>query len=152
MSETIKAVAAMTALEIRERVRAIAATLGPKAHVSADVTASRHGWSEAVTVAAYPDDIGASSTAKHFNADTFEAALAAAEAWAATYAPIRREAAIRKLALDLIDLTDQHGNCTVAMLRGRGHGQDDIDTYRDAACARAGEMSGNAPFAIMEDV
>jgi hypothetical protein len=144
MSETIDMSAALTAAEIKVRCEAIAALIGGSA---ANCTVLINGASSGPT--ALVTHSSGSDGYEHFSAPTFGAVLDAAEKFAANFAPLRKEKAVRKLALDIIDLTDQHGSCTVAMLRGRQHSQVDIDAYKDAACVRAGELAGNAPFAVV---
>lgn len=142
MNEMITESAAMTAAEIQKRCAAIAALIGG---ADADCTILVKAKGD---VAALVTHSAGSSGYEHFHGPTFGAVLKAAEKFAATHAPLRSEKVIRKLALDIIDLTDQHGSCTVAMLRGRRHNQADIDAYKDAACVRAGELAGNAPFEV----
>ena len=134
--------------EVRRRVDGIARLLGVDAYVSCSVTWGRH-HKDTVSVSAWPNGLCKDAGRQHFYASTFDAALTLAEAWAATYEPIRIDAIIRKLALDILDLKDQHGVVTVAMLRGRGHSQADIDAHKDAACVRAGEMSAGSPFEVV---
>ena len=145
MSDTIDKGAAMTAAEIKRRLAGIKEKLTPGAWVQTSVDPDDLGG---VRMICYPYGVLDRDSRQCFRGDAFEAVMLEAEEWAAAYGPTRRDAAIRTLALDIIDLTDQHGKCTVSMLRGRGHSQDDIDTYRDAACVRAGEMSGNSPFEV----
>ncbi len=57
-------------------------------------------------------------------------------------------ATIRKMALAVIELTDEHGKCTNRLLRNRQFTDADIAEFGDAACQRAAEMAGNAPFSI----
>lgn len=135
--------------EIRRRVDGIAKKLGADAYVSASVAWGRD-LGRAVLVSVHPGGLGSGAPrGEYLYGPTIDEALSKAEAWAATYEPIRREAIIRKLALEIIDLKDQHGNVTVAMLRGRKHSQADIDAHKDAACIRAGEMSQGAPFEVV---
>lgn len=145
MSETINMGAAMTAAEIQARCKGIATLIG----AGGDATMMIHAHWRVAEAASVMVTYGAGSGEyEFFRAPTAAEALGQAEAFASTQAPLRAERAIRKLALDIIDLTDQHGECTVAMLRGRRHDQSDIDAFTDAACIRAGEMSGNAPFEV----
>lgn len=134
--------------ELRDRIMAIRALLGPSSYVTAGLNVSSYSTMEP-NVFVYPEGVTGTSKCETFSAPTLADALTAAEAWAATYEPIRIDAIIRKLALDILDLTDQHGSVTVAMLRGRGHSGDDISAHKDAACIRAGEMGGNAPFEVL---
>ncbi len=53
-----------------------------------------------------------------------------------------------RLTLAIIDLTDQNGRCDRAMLARREFSGAEIDALQDAACVRAGELAGNAPFSV----
>ena len=74
-------------------------------------------------------------------------AIAAAQAWIAARPKVERNAIIRKLALAIIELTDENGRCTVAMLRAKGFDSDEIALHAEA-CQRASEMAGNSPFCV----
>lgn len=62
----------------------------------------------------------------------------------------RRNDMIRRLALAIIETTDEHTRCTQTLLRAKGFTQPEIDEFGDAACARATEMAGNQPFSVEE--
>lgn len=64
--------------------------------------------------------------------------------WHAT----RRNDLVRRLALAIIEITDEHTRCTQTLLRAKGFTQPEIDEFGDAACARASEMAGNQPFSV----
>ena len=82
--------------------------------------------------------------------DTFAEMFDKAEQAIANYAPAQRNATIRKMALAIIELIDEHTECTRTMLRSQGFIQSDIDAYSAGACARAGEMCGNTPFSVKD--
>lgn len=142
---------AMTAADVQAALARIAATLGGGAHVSIVLTAEVGGsltrpyWN----LSANPHGICSRRDERIFKGATWPEVFEAAEEWAATYAPKRDEALIRRLALDIIDLTDEHGRCTEALLCGRGHSRADIAAHHEAACQRASAMSGNAPFSVV---
>jgi hypothetical protein len=76
-----------------------------------------------------------------------EAAILAAQTWIANRPKVERNAVIRKLALAVIECTDEHGKCTVAMLRAKGFDADEIALHAES-CVRAGEMANCAPFTV----
>ena len=92
----------------------------------------------------------ASMAAKVFNASSFDGALSDAYEWAHTHVALLRNTITRRMALAIIESTDEHGKCTETHLLGRLFSADDIATYRDAACARASEMVGNTPFEVVK--
>lgn len=135
---------AMTAAQMLAVEKWLAGMVGPRA----DMLLRPSSWNdEAAHVAAYQYGIGHGEPVYH-RGSGFPEAIEKAAAWAANYQTVTRDTAIRKLALDIIDLTDRHGNCTRAMLRGRGHDAITLDTLTDLARQRAGEMAGNAPYSV----
>lgn len=80
--------------------------------------------------------------------DTFAEMIANAEAGIEIWKKTRHNAVIRSMALAIIELTDEHGKCTNLLLRNRKFTDADIAEFGDAACRRAAEMAGNAPFSI----
>lgn len=85
---------------------------------------------------------------KFFRAETFEEAITEAETHIAALRVLHQNTVTRRMALAIIEITDEHTRCTEALLRGKGFIQADIDTYRDAACERASEMCANTPFSV----
>jgi len=83
-----------------------------------------------------------------FYAPTWPEAFTLARQWIATHATVHRDNRIRAMALAIIDLTDQFGRCDRAMLTRREFSGAEIDALKDAACVRAGELAGNAPFSV----
>lgn len=79
---------------------------------------------------------------------TWREMVANCEAAIATRRVAHVNATIRKMALAVIELTDEHGKCTNRLLRNRQFTDADIAEFGDAACQRAAEMAGNAPFSI----
>jgi hypothetical protein len=65
--------------------------------------------------------------------------------WKAT----RHNDVIRKMALAVISITDEHTECTATRLKAAGFSESDITTYHEKACARASEMAGAAPFKVL---
>jgi len=130
---------------IQAELKRLAAILGGKCNISLNF------W----TYCGKPNiyvclDVTASSSIARIEGDTFAEMLDKAEAAIHAYIPAQRNATIRKMALAIIELTDEHTECTRTLLRGKGFSQSDIDAYSADACARAGEMCGNAPFRVVD--
>ena len=134
----------LTLSAINARLRTIAAMVGPKAtglvmfHARGD---------HAVNIDPCGDVLAKGQ--KWFHGSDIPALLDQAEAWASTQGTIQRDAAIRRMALDLIDLKDQHGAVTARLLRTRKWSDGEIADLHEAACERAGEMAQGAPFAVV---
>lgn len=60
----------------------------------------------------------------------------------------RRNDVVRRLALAIIETTDEHTRCTQTLLRAKGFTQPELDKFGDAACARASEMCSPKSFSI----
>jgi hypothetical protein len=98
-------------------------------------------------VSVRPDGFTGSAKTVWFEGATFPEAILAAQTWIANRPKVERNATIRKLALAVIECTDEHGKCTVAHLRAKGFDSDEIALHAEA-CQRAGEMAGNVPFSV----
>lgn len=136
---------AMSARDLSRHKAALLASLGLRGDVIFSIT------DEGTRVSLYPGGIGSQNyeqRAGHLKAATWPEAITAARAWIANHATVHRDSRIRAMALAIIDLTDQHGRCDRAMLRRREFSDAEIETLRDAACQRAGELAGNAPFSV----
>lgn len=105
-----------------------------------------HGYPWISLSAGWPrrsDEIGHTHALPTF-AEMLTEAREMIRAWHAT----RRNDMVRRLALAIIETTDEHTRCTTTLLRAKGFTQPEIEEFRDAACARASEMAGNAPFSV----
>jgi len=73
--------------------------------------------------------------------------VAMRETWAARSDEVRRRT-VRQMALEIIRLTAEFGECTDAALRAEKFTAEQITRYSAAAIKDANEMAGNGPFAI----
>lgn len=80
---------------------------------------------------------------------SFEEALDAAEVAFAAHIEKHDEAARRKMALAIIELTDAEGAVTDRALRLAGFTQTQIDAHHETAAALANEMAGKGPFTVI---
>ena len=141
---------AMTAADVSAHCVRLQRALGPKSRISVTISHDGNGH-HTPTMLLYPSGICISDGCVHLNKPDFPALFAAAEAWIKARPVVDREKCIRKLALAIIDITDEHGTCTSRLLRGQGVAADEIAALHEAACERAGEMCKGAPFRVVMD-
>lgn len=60
----------------------------------------------------------------------------------------RKKRVTEEMALAIIHLTYQHGECTDAQLRGADFDAVDVALFGQAACERANEMTNKGPFVL----
>jgi hypothetical protein len=137
--------AAMSPADLCAACAEVREMLGSAAQVYADVSAGAYSERQA-TVAVYPDGICSGTTAKRFHGTDWGALFEQARQWAVSYRVIAHDRALRRMALAIIDLTDQHGYCAADALRRAGHAV--TPEMVEAACQRASEMAGNGPFKV----
>jgi hypothetical protein len=135
---------AMTARDVMAWERHLSSMLGSKGAVSLVTSTSSAGC---VHCWIRPHGYGIGQPEHTIWAPDWPSAIRAAQEWIANRPKVERNATIRKLALAIIELTDEHGKCTVAMLRAKSFDEDEIALHAEA-CVRAGEMAGNTPFSV----
>jgi hypothetical protein len=136
---------AMTVAQLEAACQDIKSMIGPKADVYIGVSDHSIGRGH---VSVHPDGICGKGE-KYFHASTWTEAFTAARAWASTHKPVRRNNIIRKMALAIISITDEFGECAEARLRAADFSREDITEFHEAACARAGEMAMGSPFSVL---
>ncbi|WP_424140271.1 hypothetical protein [Roseomonas chloroacetimidivorans] len=136
---------AMSAHAIWGHLGELRSLIGIQCDATASVSANSYSSSEPAHISIYPLGVCGHGDDQFFKAETWPEAFKAAYEWASTRKPIERERAIRRMALDIIDITDAEGSCSAYALRRRG---SYVEELVEAACQRAGEMSGNAPFSV----
>jgi hypothetical protein len=137
----------MTPMELQTALKGIRAMLPEKGSVYLHAGGDEYSGKPCISVQPFGYDDRASRFS--VEADTWEEMIeqARARVLAADWSvPI-----IRKLALSIIELTDEHGACAELNLRQKGHSQQEITLYGDAAVAKAKEM-GARDFAIVRNV
>ena len=137
---------AMTAADLWVCERVIAALIGGKAETHITVSCGQHGPAYvSVQPHRWPNETG-----RWFGFfPTWPEAIRAAHAYAATYAPVQRNATIRRMALAVISLTDEHGTCTEAALIRQNFTAAEVADLHELACERAGEMCQNGRFVVV---
>ena len=119
---------------------------GENADATACVTAS--DAPAAVRLSVWPKGIGKGDE-RAFWAPSWPEAIDAAYAWAVWLTVDARRDAVRRMALDIIDLTEIMGACHATQLRHRGSWNAQL--VREA-CDLASKMAGNAPFLVVRDL
>ena len=135
----------MTPREIRDTANKMAANIGERAKVYV-------GFKDndmPITGSIYTNWPAGSPAVKVDAEDWAELFGLLQEAWVAHHDEYCSRVT-KKLALKIIQITDEQGECTDAALRG---GWDftgaQVDEFGDAACAKADEMAGRGPFEIV---
>jgi hypothetical protein len=136
---------AMTARDILAWEKHLATQVGSKAHVA--FTASNGGVERNVHWTVDPKGICNDEGRQYDWAPDWPSAIRAAQAWIANRPKVERNAVIRRLALAIIEITDERTKCTVHDLRAKGFDDDEIALHAEA-CVRAGEMANCAPFTV----
>lgn len=140
----------MTPAQAREKFKAFEAALGPDAWVSVSLN-----WSlfepdeEPLKVSVYPS--GVKDFAFAVMAPSFDQLFERlSEKW--EQHKVKHDAEmIRKIALEIIKITADRGECTPAALRQASFSKRDIERYGKAACADADEIAGKGPFTIVPE-
>lgn len=137
----------MTELELRAAVSDFCLSVGPKAEVSLNINDRNSGWTKPVYFALYRDGVVGGVTFS-FEAETFEEALRLGrEKWEAQR--IKHEArVVRQIALAIIRITAEQGECTDAALR-QEFDSEDIARFGKLAIEDANAIAANGPFAIV---
>lgn len=138
----------MTATEYRTAILTLAKSIGPRAQIW--TTMNDEG--KLFHASLYSRGIGGPGGQLDFrtDGDTFaELYKSVTDKWA-EYEAKHRDETIRKMALAIIRITAELGECTDAALRNCGEfdpGQ--IRAYGEQACADANDIAGKGPFAII---
>lgn len=80
-----------------------------------------------------------------FRARSWPEAFRAAHVWVSTHKAIRRNAIVRRMALAVLEITDERGTCTDTLLLGKDFTAAEIVEFHEAACV----LDGNSPFVVV---
>ena len=134
--------------EIRAELIALAAEIGPKAYLSVSVSVGEY-CGPTVTGAVYPNGMGVGTVSLHTHkSESWADAVAEMRAAWEAHRDLHASNTTKGMALAIIRLTAENGECTDGALRCEFN-QQDIDRYGDAAATLATEMGGNGPFEIV---
>ena len=137
----------LTHAEARAAFRELAERIGPRCGIHPGINSHGIGVSD-LHAAVYPEGI-AGSGRFNVSADSYRELIEQIEAqWeerGATYVA----KTIRDMALAIISITADQGECTDAALRATFDAAD-VARYGERACAQATEMASNGPFSIVK--
>lgn len=138
----------MTPKEIKAELNNLRAAVGIKAYADVTVKAAEYWEDEVVVAVLYPFGIGSSQEGYvRFTAPDFAGAIKGlADEWE-TRKTKHRAAIIKKMALAVIRITTENGECTDAALRNE-FDAGEVLSLCDEACALADEMAGRGPFKV----
>lgn len=140
--------AEMSARDFAKAINLFEKKIGPRANVSCFVVGNGDGLP--LYAAVYATGNYSSGAEFSVQAETFAELFAAVGAKWTEYEEAHRSRTIRKMALAVIRITAELGECTDAALRNCGEfdpGQ--IKSYGEQACADANDIAGRGPFSIV---
>lgn len=141
----------MTPKEIRAELAKIRNTVGLKAYVDVTVKAADYidDDDDDVVAVLYPFGIGSSEMGGYIRAtapDFAQALKSLSEQWESRKEKHRAEL-IKKMALAIIRVTTENGECTDAALR-QEFDASEVSSVADDACQLADKMAGRGPFKV----
>ena len=136
----------MTPKEIRAAGLAFAREIGPRADIYISVNSS--GWEKALGAAVYPTGVG-HDAAIRVEADDWAELFDVLRAKWSECSERRHRETVRTMALEIIRLTADQGECTDAALRAGEFDAADVARYAAEAVADANAIASNGPFAIV---
>lgn len=137
----------LTHAEAREAFLGFAKTVGSKCQVFVRLNHSADG--PLLTAVIYPKSIGSNAVQLDIKGETYRELLAVCEAKWAEHSDLHAVNVIRELALAIIAITADLGECTDAALRAKFDAAD-VTRYGDRACEQATAMASNGPFSIVK--
>ncbi len=137
----------LTHTEAREALRDFARTVGLKCQVYPSLSHGQGG--PPLLALIYTHGICGGGAQLNVEGDSYRELLAACEAKWAEHSDLHAANVIREMALAIIALTADQGECTDSALRGKFDAAD-VTRYGDRACEQATAMVSNGPFSIVK--
>ena len=139
----------MTPVEIRDALKVFTDECGRHGYASVNVTVSDDYTNEVVGATLYPDGVGGTKHAIRATGEDFAEALSNLRLkWDAAKDLLDKNT-VRKMALAIIEITGDQGECSDAALRGAGFYQHQIRRMGATACAEATRLAAGGPFSIV---
>lgn len=139
----------LTAPEVQAELMVLRREIGSKCYISAGISSvsSDVRPKHLLTACVYPNDI-LGKVVFYAHGETWRGLIdAIREAWAER-SDLHAANTIREMALKIIAITADRGECTDAALRAEFDAAD-VARYGDQACEAATEMASNGPFSIV---
>lgn len=139
-----------TPAEMAAALREFCDEIGPNADSYASINTSRYYSKPGLpcSLSLYPNGITGNGETVSCNAATWREALSDVKDIWAERSDQRALNTIRSMALRIISITTDQGECSDAALRAEFEARDVI-RYGERACAEANEMAGRGPFSIV---
>lgn len=141
----------MTPTEFRNAMFTLQRTIGPKAQVFLSMSADEYADRKAqpLHISIYPFGLGSNNERMETGYfATFDELHADMLSTWSRYEIIHRQRLIKRMALAIIRIQDDQGECNTAALRIAGFEANEITTHGEAACAEANAIAGKGPFLI----
>lgn len=138
----------LTHAEAMIAFRELAREIGPKAELYPGLSVSHPILGEALYTSVYPEGILGKGLFYVRASDYRETLVKVAAEWeerGSTYIA----KTVREMALAIIAITADQGECTDAALRAQFDAAD-VAKYGERACEQATEMASNGPFSIVK--
>lgn len=139
----------LTHIEARDAFLALAKDFGPKCAISSSLNIGSFSAENTLYALLRPSGFGSDTETFFVHADTWRELLDLTAAKLAEHADLHAANTIRSMALKIIEITADQGECTDAALRAE-FDAGDIRRHGEAACAAATEMANNGPFSIVK--
>lgn len=139
----------LTAREARPLFRAIAERIGPDSSVYASLEVSRYRDEGSLCASVYPKGIGNGGLAFSCYAETWRELVDAVNAKWAEFSDEHTRRLIQDMALEIIRITAEMGQCTDAALRAGKFSPGDVARYSAQAAEKANEMAAGGPFSVV---
>lgn len=136
----------MNPTEIRERLKTLAGNLGERGRVWVSVDSG--GSCLPVSGSVYTNWPNSDSVFR-VEAETWPELLDLLDQRWTEYSEEHTRRMIQKMALEIIRITAEQGECTDAALRGFTFTAADVEAFGRDACSKADEMANNGPFSII---
>lgn len=139
----------MTPAEIRTALDALKGEIGPKADITMSICARDQfeSGSQPIRASVYPFGMVNSKGWFAIKSETFEGAISELRTKWTAYSDEHRSQTTKNMALAIIRLTTEVGECSDAALRQEFDAAS-IARWGDDACKFADEMAGKGPFRI----
>lgn len=141
----------MTPSQLKTAILALQKEIGPRAEIYVSLnTASWRSDEGSLFASVYPRGLSSSEEmAFQVSADEGEDLLKKLRDGWAQHSARHRAELIRKMALRIINITAENGECTDAALRGEVFTEADVRLYGDDACEEANRIAARGPFSII---
>jgi hypothetical protein len=137
----------MTPTEIRDRCKAMAKDVGPHALVTVSVNVKSYDPKEPLSASLYAYWPARYEADVSVNGDDWETLFAELGAKWTAFQSEYRTRVTRDMALEIIRMTAERGQCTDSNLRAKFR-PEDVAQFGESACIVANGMAANGPFVI----